>query len=323
MQNKQLWYTRRGNEIRGPFPAQQISRFILLGRIHDSDELSVDQHEWQKVSDVPILIPEELKTDLSDPKAHERLLIARMREDERNARDRRDENEADNPVSERRQRSSDERRSDEEEDIIRHREIKTAITEAAKHRQQNYFLRGMLVTFILVGIVTGAWVYQPWQPQDNELVNCNAAPQPWVNFSNCLMDGVKMVNADLRGARMRNANLAGSDLRGSQLGGADLAYSNLVSAQLSAAMLNQAVLVGANLRNANLENADLTNANLAYAILQGTVLNNTNLTGADMSNADLQGADLATAKLDGAKLDKAIWIDGSVCLAGSIGECKH
>ena len=90
MQENQLWYTRRGSQVRGPFPAQQISRFILLGRIHDTDELSTDQHAWQKVTDVPILIPQEMQADLTQPEAHERLIIARMREDERSARDRRD-----------------------------------------------------------------------------------------------------------------------------------------------------------------------------------------------------------------------------------------
>ena len=91
MQSKQLWYTRRGNEVRGPFPAPQISRFILLGRIRETDELSSNQHDWQKVSDVPVLMPEELKANQDDPAARERLLIARMREDERSAHNRRRE----------------------------------------------------------------------------------------------------------------------------------------------------------------------------------------------------------------------------------------
>lgn len=323
MQDKQLWYTRRGNEVRGPFPAQQISRFILLGRIHDSDELSTDQHEWQLVSEVPIVVPGELKADLSDPEARERLLIARMREDERNARDRRDESDAEKPASEKRRHSDNDRRNQEEEDIIRHREIKTAIIEGARQRKQNYFLRGVLATLILVGIIIAAWLFQPWQIQKDDVADCNATPQPWVNFSNCLMEGAQLASEDLRGARMRNANLASSDLRGSQLGGADLAYTNLVGAQLTAAVLNQASIVGANLRNANLESAELKNANLAYAILQNARLTNADLSNADLNNADLQGADIAAADFSGARLDNAIWIDGAVCQPGSVGVCRQ
>lgn len=323
MQSNQLWYTRRGHVIRGPFPAQQISRFILLGRIQDSDELSIDQYAWQKVTDVPVVIPEELKADLTDPKARERLLIARMREDERDARDRRDLAEQGKPAVDRRRRSTEDRRDDEDEIILRHREIKTAIAEASKLRNQNYFLRGILATLFLVAIISAAWIYQPWQLQQNDLADCNAAPQPWVNFSNCLMEGVQMASTDLRGARMRNANLASSDLRGSSLVGADLAYSNLVKAELSDAILSQAVMVGANLRNARLENAALANVNLSYAVLQGANLSNTDLSGADLRNADLQGAQLSNTKLDGVLLDNAIWLDGIPCKPGSVGECRR
>jgi hypothetical protein len=320
MQKKQLWYTRRGDQIRGPFPAPQISRFILLGRIYDSDELSTDQQNWQKVSDVPVLVPEELKADLSDPMAYERLMIARMREDERTAHDRRDQADAGKPPRERR-RSDSGRRKREEEEMIRHREIKTAIAEAAAHRKHHYFLRGVLATLVIGGIIASAWYFQPWQ--EEETVDCNALAQPWVNWSNCLMEGVKLVTADLRGARLRNANMGGADLRGALLGGADIAYTNLVGAKLSGAELGQAAMVGANMRNADLSGANLQGTNLAYAILQGADLTNANLADADLTNADLKGAHLKTARISGAKLDHAIWLDGRVCAQGSVGSCDR
>ena len=34
------WFTRREGVIRGPFPAGEITRYILLGRIRLDDELS-------------------------------------------------------------------------------------------------------------------------------------------------------------------------------------------------------------------------------------------------------------------------------------------
>ncbi|MBL1277730.1 MAG: pentapeptide repeat-containing protein [Ectothiorhodospiraceae bacterium] len=320
MQTKQRWYTRRGDEIRGPFPAPQISRFILLGRIHDTDELSTDQHHWQKVSDVPILVPEELKADLKDPESYERLMIARMREDERNSRDRRDEDvDTSTPPKERRG-GDDGRRQHEEEKMIRHREIKTAIAEAAVQRKNHYFLRGVLSTILLGSLISAAWYFQPWEL--DETADCNAPATPWVNWSNCLMEGVKLVTADLRGAKLRNTNLAGADLRGAQVSGADIAYANLVGANLSGVVMIQSTLLGANLRGADLAGSDLSGANLGYAILQKADLSNANLSDVDFTNADLQGAILDTATLTGAKLDQTIWLDGRVCARGSIGQCQ-
>jgi hypothetical protein len=319
MQTKQRWYTRRGDQIRGPFPARQISRFILLGRIQDTDELSTDQHSWQKVTDVPILIPEELKADPNEPEAAERLKIARMREDERNARDRRDTEEPGQARQERRANDPG-RRQSEEEAILRHREIKTAIAEAALQRKHHYFLRGVLSTLFLASVIVAAWYFQPWQEQES--ADCNALPQPWVNWNNCLMEGVKLVTADLRGAKLRNANMAGADLRGAQLSGADIAYTSLVGANLSGAALHQVTMMGTNMRSADLAGADLSGANLAYAILQNADLSNADLSEANLSNADLQGATLKTANISGAILDQAIWLDGRVCAKGSVGRCN-
>lgn len=320
MRGIQLWYTRRGNEIRGPFPAPQISRFILLGRIVETDELSADQINWQPVSSVPVLIPEELRADPNDPGAHERLLQARMREDERSSIDRRQGSEREVPTLERRHRVEGDRRRQEEDEVIRHREIKTAITEASKQDSNNYFLRGFIAMLFIAGLVGGAWYYQPWEMIETS--DCKAPAQPWVNWSNCMMEGVHLAAADLRGARMRNANLAGADLRGSHLGGADIAYTNLVGANLTGTEMTQAALVGANLRNADLSQAKLDGANLAYAVFQGANMTAADLTGADLTNADLKGAMITFAKLTDAKLGNAIWTDGKVCAAASVGECN-
>jgi hypothetical protein len=317
MGNKQLWYMRRGMEVRGPYPAGQISRYILLGRIKETDELSTDQHNWQAVSQVPVLIPEELKAAPGDAQAAERLKIARMREDERGARDRRGP--AENAPAAERRRASD-RREEEEQEIVRHREVKSAIAEAVHHKKQNYFLRGVLATLFLVGVIGAAWYYQPWAP--TETIDCNTYPQPWVNWSNCLMEGAQLAGADLRGARLRNANLAGADLRGAQLGGADLAYTSLAGAKLWSAHLNQAAMMGANLRNADVSRADLTNANLTYAVLKGADLSGANLAGADLTNADLQGAKIDGADFTAAKLAQAVWVDGTICPATAVGGCQ-
>lgn len=161
MKNKQLlWYTRRDREIRGPFPAGMVTRYILLGRIRETDQLSTDQISWQSLSDVPQLIPEELKLDLSDPQNREKLRIACMREDERGALDRRGSDAAPKPRDTGRDQRSVERRQYEPMDVMRHREIKTRllISLRQKHREQ-YLPRILGVVSVLSAIFALVWWY--------------------------------------------------------------------------------------------------------------------------------------------------------------------
>jgi len=149
MTSKQLWYTRRDKEIRGPFPAGLITRYILLGRIQDTDELSVDQVTWQQVNSFPELIPEELKADLSVPENMENLRIARLREDERENRDRRSQRTV-NEDSYKYKRSGKERRKTEPDETIRHREIKDQLLASLREKKKEiYVSRFVWLTFVL------------------------------------------------------------------------------------------------------------------------------------------------------------------------------
>jgi hypothetical protein len=154
MSSKQLWYTRRDKEIRGPFPAGQITRYILLGRIVETDQLSTDQISWQSVSKLPELIPDELKLDLNDPENQEKLRIARMREDEREAGDRREKQKQSNAKESKHYvRRGGDRRSSEPSDIIRHREIKTQLLESLREKnRQDYISRILGLMFVLSAI---------------------------------------------------------------------------------------------------------------------------------------------------------------------------
>ncbi|MDH5183375.1 MAG: hypothetical protein OEX12_05740, partial [Gammaproteobacteria bacterium] len=55
-----LFYTRRDNEVLGPFPVGQITRYLLLGRVKLSDEISEDHESWQVIANRPELIPDVL-----------------------------------------------------------------------------------------------------------------------------------------------------------------------------------------------------------------------------------------------------------------------
>lgn len=154
MSNKQLWYTRRDREIRGPFPAGMITRYVLLGRIIEHDELSVDQLSWQHLSELPELIPEEMKLDLSIPENQERLRMARMREDERESIDRRAKQQA-NGLQGTHRRSGKERRKNESNETLRHREIKDQLLASLREKErESYVSRFVWSTFVLVLILS-------------------------------------------------------------------------------------------------------------------------------------------------------------------------
>lgn len=81
-ENGGRWYARRKGTIRGPFTDERIARYILLGRIRLVDELSLDRVGWQPARDYPELFPEEL-LQLSSWEDYQKLVVARMKIDER------------------------------------------------------------------------------------------------------------------------------------------------------------------------------------------------------------------------------------------------
>lgn len=291
------WYTRRDGVIRGPYPAGQISRYILLGRIREDDELSMDQQYWQPVDECQALIPEVMKLPPTEENL-QRLLMARMREDERQPGDRRDR-QPEPPAHIKERRTGSERRQLEPELFLRHRKLKQDVIRSVSNLSGPYRIPLSLVAIVLCGLLL-AWVTQSTEP-DEALPDCQSPALAGVNWDNCNLSGVELQDAILNGAMIRNAKLDGSLLAGAQLANVRLDYSSMNITDLSAADLSNGVLVGASLNGANLRNARLYKANLAYANLSGALV---------------EGADFT-----GAVLDHAIWVDQRECAAGSVGQC--
>lgn len=301
MQAKRLWYTRRGGQVRGPFPAGLVSRYILLGRVHEGDELSADREEWQPLSAFPQLLPSVFRgpgAQADEDERLQRLKDARRWEDERSGMDRRDRAEGAGEFAQQRRRFSD-RRQPEPVELVQHRLTKVHLRSVAAPRRERYLPQLLIALVLLGGVGLLAYYYPSITP--NPASECQAPPRPGVNWSNCALEGAALSGQDLRGALLRNANLGGADLRQTQMPGNDLSYSNLNFSDLSDAELSRAKMKGVNLRNANLAN--------------------THLTGADLSYADLTGANLEGADISGANLENAIWVDQTLCGPGSIGQC--
>lgn len=312
---RHLWYTRRGSEIRGPFPQGLITRYLLIGRIQLDDQISPDQMRWSPVREFPELIPDELKGDPNDPAVAEKLRLARRREDERAAGDRRN---LEKPEGDERRRT--ERRQPEPSDLLQHRNIKTSLVNERKSQREPTRWPAIIgVVVVMAAITVGAFVFMP-APVKLKL-ECEAPPGPQVNWSNCRFEGIMLNNVNLTGAKMGNANLNGAHLDNATLTGSDLSYANFSRAEMRGANATNAVWVGTILRNAKLERIDLSGANLSYAILQGTDLTGANLRNANLTKADLTNAILEGANLDGANLTGAIWIDRETCGEESVGKC--
>lgn len=287
---------RRGGEVRGPFPGPQVTRYILLGRINPTDEISFDRNDWRPVAEVDEVQPTGFENEESQ-------VLALRRADERLADDRR-ANQTATENTEFLSRRKGVRRRDEPEHVVQHREVKTRFLKENRNTSGESVLhKALFAAVVLVLVVVAMFRYTPNKSApEKSVLHCGDPAAAGVVWNNCHKEGVELNSADLHAAHINNADLTGAHMRGVKLGGSDLSYSNLSVAELSYSDLSQSLLVGAMLHSAD----------LSYA----------NLRGADLSYADLSGANLGAADLDSAKLDNAIWIDGSVCAVGSVGECR-
>jgi uncharacterized protein YjbI with pentapeptide repeats len=297
MTGPNTWYVRRRGEVQGPYPAGLVSRYILLGRLKETDQVSTDREAWRTVSDVPELIPKILKGDTSDPLFQERLEAARRWADERD-RNRRASRDTPAPGGE--QRGGDDRRRPEEAALASHRLARSRREQERLAEVQNRWAMLFIAGTVAVMIGLSMAFYTP--PPAASETDCRRPPAPRVIWSNCTLDGASLEGQNLSAATLYSTSLTGADLRHSVLRGANLSYARLSISDLRDADLRRATLLGANLRGARLHNALLDQADLSYA--------------------DLTGADLSGASLANARLANAIWTDGKRCLPGSMGSCR-
>ncbi len=294
-----LWYTRRDGVVRGPYPEKQISRYVLLGRIRDTDEVRPEEGDWATLQQHPDLVPAVMKLPPTDEN-RKKLLMARLREDERRPRDRReDEGGVGGAVPERRTRV--ERRRPETAEVVRHRKLKDQVSHSGTPNAELYRYPVVFAALVILGFML-SYLLENVSPEEPP-PDCAALPRPGVNWNGCNLSGLASPGANLMGARMRNARFDAADLGGATLTGADLEYSSISFGNLRNADLSHASLVGVSARGADLRNVRFRDANLAYANLSDTRLDGADLSGADLSNA--------------------IWVDHRPCLAGSIGACNR
>jgi len=314
----QLWYTKRTELVRGPFPAGMISRHILLGRILQSDQISTDKVSWQLVSDVPELTPDIMIAMHSSSENEEKFKIAFLREDERRSGDRRGVNRIKDagPI-----KSLIERRVVENESIVRHREIKTAFSDAIKKQDIIIKPRVIVLAAVMMVVIILSIYISPNVSNDELTAKCLSTPTPNVDWNYCGKEGVNLAGVSLAGAKLHSVRFGGANLNETNLIAADMSYANFANAYAASAKLQRSTLVGAVLRNADFSGADFSNADLRFAILNGTDLSNANLSGANLTHVVLNDAILTNVNFEDAILDKVIWNDNTLCAPESVGRC--
>jgi hypothetical protein len=144
------WFMRRKGIVRGPFSSQCVTRYILLGRILLSDELSDDRKIWRSVSSFTEMLPPEL-SDLSNWDNYQQLVVTRMLVDERKRERRAPQCESTNrPVPERRS-GADRRRNNDSEFITHHflaRDFSYLANPAQSRRLRTLLLALLLATLL-------------------------------------------------------------------------------------------------------------------------------------------------------------------------------
>lgn len=292
MVERKLWFVRRENVVKGPFLQAQITRNILLGRLHSDDELSLDEHQWQQVAMHKELYPDVLQQSPVDNKAVE---AARIQVDERVA----DQRHAKQNMKQDRRRTR-ERRATESEAVLVHRQHRKEIDDACKNSIKPPRMPFLSVALIVIMIV-GLGLKLNTENQASQ-ADCSLPPGADVNWSNCTFTNLNVENQNLSFSKLTDAILNESNLLGTNLSGADMAYAEMTKSDFSYANLEDVRLIGANLQSSDLRYANLKNADLSFA---------------DLSNVLLAGANLSNVKLD-----NTIWTDGRICKKGSIGACQ-
>ncbi len=288
---RKTWFVRRDNVVKGPFLSAQITRNILLGRLHPDDELSLDEQQWQEVAMHKELYPAVLQKSPVDKKAVD---IARIQVDERVA----DQRRAKNKMEQDRRRTR-ERRATESEAVLVHRQHRKEIDDACKNSVKRPKMPFRSVALMVIMII-GLGLKFNTENQSSQ-ADCSSPSGIKVNWSNCTFINLNIENQNLAFSKLTDAILNESNLLGVNLSGADMAYAEITKSDLSYSNLENVRLIGANLQSSDLRYANLKNADFSFA---------------DLSNVLLAGADLSNVKFD-----NTLWTDGRICKKGSIGTC--
>lgn len=250
-----LWYLRQRGKVQGPFPEALVCRFMVLGRVGERDEVSLDGEYWRAAEDVPELAEgvrallrvheiSELDSEWSEERA--RAVLRWL--DDRKSPDPRKRETIEAQLAERDKRSGVERRKTPET-VEQHayRIWRAEFENWMRQQRHRYFYAWVgIAAFVVIGVLFVLF-YQPVNPVRVDLrLSRNDCAQPakaGVRWSGCRKDDTLLIGVDLRGAELIGTSFRGTSLRQADLRQANLAQADLAHADLRGARLSGAIWV--------------------------------------------------------------------------------
>ena len=165
MEGYQVWFLRRDGEIIGSFPDVLIAQHMVLGRIREGDEVSLDTHGWNDPNEVDslknavnLLIGVGTGERSEDPEWRADRMKAAVRWlDERKAPDRRTLEEAEVAAkwAALRGNKEDRRKNAESPEILAYRQSRAIVEASLRRPRRNY----TPLIFLMIAIVVGLAIY--------------------------------------------------------------------------------------------------------------------------------------------------------------------
>jgi hypothetical protein len=229
------WFVRHDDLEVGPLTSARIRHLLLEGELELADQISPDKRNWQAISQIPGVVPLQLRAEVGD-KAAQAKVAARAAA---NAKDARQEN----------------------------RFPLLALTISL-------LIVGIVIFFSLwQGMperVDEPVCHAPPSPG----VNWRNCLIETLDVGSASLSGANLNSAVLRHAKLSATDLSHADLSYANLSHADLRHAKMRSAAMVGVNLRFADLRGADLTHADLRFADLSNSRIDDIRLQNTRLDN-------------------------------------------------
>ncbi len=252
MEQRRLWYVKRGERVQGPFPEALVCSHIALGRINSADVLSLDGHFWRPLKELPELVAavDRLLHQGADEEGvnwrEERAKAALRWLDDRKSPDPRSREHPEHPSPFAERRSGNDRRETPEtvEDHV-YRENRFQYETWVRERRERFGKAMLIVLGLVLVVLLGVVFMKPVNPIKVGLKvhasDCAAPAGKGVAWNGCKLDGFLLVGADLRAAELMGASLRDAKLRYADLTGANLQEADLTGADLTGARLGGAI----------------------------------------------------------------------------------
>ncbi|MCU7861014.1 MAG: pentapeptide repeat-containing protein [Candidatus Thiodiazotropha sp. (ex Lucinoma kastoroae)] len=231
----QTWFVRHDGLITGPLSGARIRHLLLGGELELGDEISFDKQQWQRIREIPSVVPLQLRAEAGDSKALAQVAArekAQIRDSEQERRF---------PM------------------------IPLVISVL--------IISVVMFYSLWFGMPNGEDEPQCNAPPAAG-VNWRNCLILNLDVGAASLAGADLNSAVLRNAKLSAANLSNADLRYANLSQSDLRYADLSGALMVGVNLQLADLRDADLSQTDLRFADLSNSRLDGIILRGAHLDN-------------------------------------------------